>query len=71
MNNTQTIDAQWHVELTCNCPKCGEHVNLLDAQDFWDGHRHLDIPEHDTEQSSNLDVVCPECDHDFEVCCRW
>ena len=62
--------AQWAVELNCDCPKCGEYVNLLDAPDFWDG-RTLDIPEHGTENSNNLEVVCPECGHEFKVCCEW
>lgn len=62
--------ASWHVSLDCDCPKCGEYVNLLDAPDFWDG-RTLDIPEHGTEQSNNLEVQCPECGHKFKVCCEW
>lgn len=65
-----SIQAQWVVELNCDCPKCGEFVNLLDAPDFWDGRR-LEIPEYDTENSDNLEVVCPECYHEFEVCCVW
>ena len=62
--------ASWHVSLDCDCPKCGEYVNLLDAPDFWDG-RALDIPEHGTENSNNLEVQCPECGHEFKVCCEW
>lgn len=65
------IYAQWEVELNCNCPSCGERVNLLDGADFWEAHKKLDIPEHDTEYSNNLEVWCPECDHEFEVCCIW
>jgi endogenous inhibitor of DNA gyrase (YacG/DUF329 family) len=53
-----------------DCPKCGEPVDLLEAPDFWDG-RQLDIPEHGTENSDNLEVTCPECGHDFKVCCQW
>lgn len=71
MKNKSNIDAQWEVELNCYCPKCENFVNLLDATDFWDGHRYLDIPEHNTEYSNNLEVICPECDHVFEVCCVW
>lgn len=65
-----SIQAQWEVELNCYCPECNQFVNLLEAADFWDG-RKLDIPEHDTEYSNNLEVNCPECNHDFEVCCVW
>lgn len=40
MKNKSNIDAQWEVELNCYCPKCENFVNLLDATDFWDGHRY-------------------------------
>ena len=66
-----SIEAQWEVELNCKCPECGEFVNLLDEPDFWDGRGWLDIPEHGTERSNNLEVNCPECGHFFEVCCVW
>ena len=62
--------ANWSVGLHCECPKCGEFVNLLDAPDFWHSHT-LDIPEHGTENSNNLEVACPECGHEFHVCCEW
>jgi len=64
------ITAQWCVELNCRCPKCEEYVNLLDTPDFWDG-RKLDIPEHGTDNSDNVEVQCPKCYHEFEVCCEW
>lgn len=64
------IEAQWTVELNCDCPKCGDYVNLLDAADFWDV-RSLEIPQHDTVDSDNLEVICPACEHEFEVCCVW
>ena len=62
--------AIWTVELNCRCPKCDDYVNLLDAADFWDG-RQLDVPEHHTERSNNLEVVCPACDHEFLVDCDY
>jgi phage FluMu protein Com len=65
-----TVDAQWTVELNCDCPKCKVSVNLLDYPDFWI-QRQLEIPEHGTERSDNLEVGCPECDHQFTVCCVW
>ena len=65
------IIAQWHVELDCDCPKCGECVNLTDADEFWLDHRDLDIPEHGTAESDDLAVVCPECGEEFRVCCEW
>ena len=65
-----TVDANWTVELNCDCPKCGEYVDLLTAPDFWDG-RHLDIAEHGTKRSNALEVSCPKCGHDFEVSCVY
>ena len=65
------IEAQWAVALHCKCPKGVEVVNLLDETDFWDVGGWLDIPEHGTERSNNLEVNCPDCNHAFEVCCVW
>ena len=65
------ISAQWIVSLLSTCPACGEDVDLLDHDEFWLDHRDLDIPEHGTEQSDNLEATCPECGHEFSVCCEW
>lgn len=65
-----STSAQWVVKLNCECPKCKKFVNLLDYPYFWDG-RKLDIPEYNTELSNNVEVSCPECYEDFEVCCEW
>jgi DNA-directed RNA polymerase subunit RPC12/RpoP len=70
MSQKAEITAQWSVELYAECPQCRERVDLLDAPDFWDG-RTLDIPEHDTDNSNNLDVVCPRCGDEFKVRCEW
>jgi len=65
-----SVTAQWTVELNADCPKCKKNVDLLEAPDFWDG-RKLEIPEHGTDRSNNLEVMCPECGHEFTVCCEW
>lgn len=62
----QKLTATWRIELRCDCPNCGKWVDLLDAPDFWDG-RHLDIGENCTERSEDVEVMCPECDHEFKV----
>lgn len=64
------IEARWVVELNCECPGCGENVDLLELPDFWDG-RDLALAENRTERSDNLEVECPECGHEFNVCCVW
>lgn len=58
--------AFWYVELYTDCPCCKEHVNLLDHGDFWYG-RQFDISEHGTKRSTDVEVVCPECGHEFTV----
>jgi len=58
--------ATWIIELNADCPNCKEYVNLLDYVDFWDG-RKLDYAEHRTDRSTDVDVVCPGCGHEFIV----
>jgi len=63
MENTRAI---WGINLWADCPACKESVDLLEYEDFWDG-RVLDIGEHDTERSKNVEVTCTECYSDFIV----
>lgn len=58
--------ATWSISLDVDCPHCGQYVNLLDAPDFWDG-RELDVAEHNTERSQDVEVFCPECAREFLV----
>ena len=62
--------ATWTVELNCECPACHEYVDVLEYPDFWDG-RHLEIAEHGTDRSKDVEVICPNCDHEFTVFCEW
>ena len=66
MSEKAYLSATWQVSLDCDCPHCGESVDLLDDPDFWDGGREgLQIGEdRDLEY-----VICPECGKDFE--CRF
>jgi ribosomal protein S27E len=63
--------ATWIVALNSQCPGCGDYVNLLDYDDFWDNHPRLTIPENNTENSRNMDVNCPNCNHEFIVDCDY
>lgn len=58
--------ATWSISLDVDCPGCDGYVDLLAYADFWDG-RHLDACEHGTDRSTNVEVVCPECNHEFKV----
>lgn len=64
------IPAGWSISLDCECPKCHEYVDLLTAPDFWDGSP-IEVGEHDTPSANALEVVCPECHHEFEVTCVY
>lgn len=59
--------ASWAIHLFCNCPECKQLTDLLDYADFWDGGRAFEIGEHDTENTKAVEVVCPECMHEYEI----
>jgi predicted RNA-binding Zn-ribbon protein involved in translation (DUF1610 family) len=63
--------ATWHASLDCDCPKCGEYVDLLKYPDFWDGRSMLEVAEHGTPATKDMEVVCPECGAEFTVDCEW
>lgn len=65
------IIATWRASLDCECPACHEDVDLMEAPDFWEGRKGLEIAEHNTPRSTNIGVTCPECGHDFTVNCEW
>lgn len=60
------IKAQWEIELNCKCPACGQEVDLLANDDFWDGRKFQAI-EHGTALTTGVAVECPECLHYFFV----
>ena len=70
MTKPSKIKAEWRVELNTTCPSCGAYVNLIDHPDYWDGN-NLDLTETETECSDNYEAICPECEHEFTVCCVW
>lgn len=67
---SEPITATWSIELNCECPDCGKFVDLLDYPDFWDG-KTIEMAERRTEAADNLDVMCPECGHEFNVKCEY
>lgn len=62
----QNPTAIWNLSLNVDCPQCGEYVNLLDDPDFFDG-RELEPCETRTEHSRDVEVQCPNCEHEFVV----
>jgi phage FluMu protein Com len=62
------VTATWYLELNCHCPECKEFVDLLEADGFWDDRgTSLNVLEHGTPRTKAVEVVCPKCDHEFEV----
>jgi len=59
------------LRLDCECPSCKEDVDLLRYPDFWSGRGDMIACENGTERSRNLEVVCPECGHEFVVDCQY
>lgn len=71
MKKKAELMATWSISLDCDCPKCGDFVDLLSEDNFWEAHQRLKPIEHGTDRSNNLEVICPECGHEFEVCCDY
>jgi endogenous inhibitor of DNA gyrase (YacG/DUF329 family) len=59
--------ASWSLSLDCECPGCHKYVDLLDDSEFWDCHQSLKICESSTDKSRDVEVLCPECGHEFLV----
>ncbi len=62
--------ATWSISLDCDCPECGEYVDLLDYPDFWE-MTGVDPVEHGTDDTRNLEVICPKCRAEFLVDCEY
>jgi hypothetical protein len=63
------VDATWKIELNCHCPGCGKYVDVAADRGFWIGS-DLSPGEQGTPSSSDQDVTCPKCRHEFKVCCE-
>ena len=61
--------ATWSLSLNVKCPYCREVSDILENPDFC-LNAELDAMEVETKRSNNLEVVCPECDHEFMACCE-
>ena len=64
---TKKVIATWDVSLNCDCPHCGQWVDLLAADGFWEAHERLSIPEWGTPRTRNMEVTCPVCEKEFVV----
>jgi len=71
MTAKQLPIATWYLSLETRCPACDKHVDLLDYSDFWDGRSDMKAVEHGTPRTDAMEVVCPECGHEFVVKCQY
>jgi DNA-directed RNA polymerase subunit RPC12/RpoP len=58
------VQAEWVIELNCECPSCKKDVDLTVTDDFWDGLQPA-------EDRKDMEAVCPECGHEFIVDCVY
>ena len=61
------VYASWSVTLYCDCPHCGEFVDLLEYGDFWDGGGPCGMCEGDVE----IETPCPECGEDIKCTTQY
>ena len=60
------VIANWYISLDVECPYCCEDINILDIPDIWESV-NFDIGEHNTENSSDIKICCPECGKEFLI----
>ena len=60
------LKATWTLELNCECPSCGENVDLMDGDDFWENNP-IEICEWGTKKSKDVEAYCADCDFSFAV----
>ena len=66
-----SVKATWDIELNCECPSCEKYVDLCDHCEFWHNHPAVEVCEHGTALTEDMEVVCPHCGHEFKVDCEY
>jgi len=68
----ENVKARWSFSLDCECPNCKKDLNL-DAMNYYSyvDALELQICEQDTVKSTNIEVHCHLCNHDFSVDCQY
>ena len=64
------VKANWNFTLDATCPSCRECVDVTAESSFWDG-KSLKSGEYGTEDSTNIDTICPLCGHEFKITCEF
>lgn len=61
------VSAVWGITLHTECPACKAYFDVITAQDdFWVDAR-FGACEHATKATTDVEVECPECGHEFKV----
>ena len=58
------IKAHWTICLDTNCPECHHPIDLTITDEFW---ADIGAGEADTPESTDYEVICDSCDHEFTV----
>jgi len=66
-----SVKATWSASLDCECPNCKRGVDLMELPTFWESHVGIEIAEHDTPNTTDMEAECPKCGHEFTVTCEW
>lgn len=64
-NETPKLYATWSISLDVECPKCEDMIDITNADDFW--CNGMQAAEHDTPRTTDYEVTCPNCAHEFVV----
>ncbi len=62
------IKATWNYSLDVDCQKCKKMLDLtnIDGYDYV-SELSLELLEQHTEESTNIEVICPHSEHEFLV----
>jgi len=62
------VEAVWNVSICCDCPHCGEYVDLTDEDEFWLAGVGYNLKIAETKTGS---AWCPKCGEKIEVELVW
>lgn len=65
MSATPNVKAVWSLTLLVSCPACKQEFDMLETHDI--AAEGIQTCEHDTEASPDIELSCPECEHEFQA----
>ena len=69
MSNTT---ATWSFSLDCECPVCNMQFDVCTSDSAHDLFGNgLQVCEQDTPLSTDIEVICPHCEHEFVIDCEY